>query len=364
MKVRFLSLAGLALHCAALAQPPSTYDQAVTARRAGENEQARGLLDQVVAAEPGNADAWLQFGLALLGLGRLDEAERAFQRTLAIAPDYPDARIGLARIAQRRGDRRGALEVLEPVSPTNAEAGALRADLQAIATDTPTQLDLELSYSDLEENRPDWKEGSIRLQHQISPATAVGAGLEVSSRFGVTDVYGELRLDNRLSEAASLYATLGGTPGADFRPEWQIGLGGSVRAIAGVNPTVLTFDVRQAHFASGDIQTVNPGMEQYLAGGRAWLTARWINVLDENGGHESGWLLRGHLQASERTRLFLGAADAPDTSEGVVTDTMSLFGGVTHELSDRQTLRLSVAHENREGSGDRLQLGIGLGTRF
>jgi YaiO family outer membrane protein len=129
----------------------------------------------------------------------------------------------------------------------------------------------------------------------------------------------------------------------------------------GPNPTTLTLDARQARYRAGDIQTVNPGIEQYVAGGRAWLTARWINIFDENGEHHSGWLGRGDFMANDRLRLFAGAADAPDVSEGVVVDTFSLFGGISYEVSERNTLRLSVAHEDRARGSDRLQLGAGLG---
>jgi hypothetical protein len=89
-----------------------------------------------------------------------------------------------------------------------------------------------------------------------------------------------------------------------------------------------------------------------------------VNIFDEQGRHRAGWLGRGDVMVGERTRLFAGAADAPDVSEGVVTPTFSLFGGIAHDLDSRTTLRLSAAHEDRAGGGDRLQLGIGLGLRF
>jgi YaiO family outer membrane protein len=368
LRFAVLALAALALPAAALAQAASLYDEAVTARRAGNNERARVLLEQVVAAEPRNSDAHVQLGFAMLALGRLADAERTFRQALAIAPDYQDARIGLARVAQRRGDRAAALAELEAIDPFNREAGALRAELQRgeerAGPQPRNSLDIDLAYSDLEGGRPDWKEGSIRLRHQATPATAIGAGLEVFRRFGLTDVYGELRLDQQLSDAATVYVSLGGTADADFRPEWQIGAGGSVRVAPGPNPTVLTLDARQAHFRSGDIQTLNPGVEHYFGGGRAWLAVRWINIFDEDGDHESGWLARGDLQMNRKVRLFLGAADAPDTSEGVVTETFSLFGGLVYDLDQRRTVRVSLAHEDREGGGDRLQLSLGMGVRF
>jgi YaiO family outer membrane protein len=374
MSRRLLALAALALVSATQpgseADPEALYRDGVAARHSGDNGRAVALLRQAVAAEPDNADAQLQLGLALLAEGRLDEAEAALRRTLAIASDYEDAHIGLARIAQRRGDRGAALAALEPVGPTNRDAADLRAQLQAApsaasGSDHRWQLDVDGSYSALEgPGQGDWQEASARLRYKASERTAVGAGVEVSRRFGETDTYAELRIDQRLSDGASAYVTAGATRHADFRPEWQVGAGGSVRVAGGDNPTSLTLDARQARYRAGDIQTVAPGVEQYVADGRAWLTARWINIFDENGRHQSGWLARGDVMAAENVRIFAGLADAPDVSEGVVTDTFSLFGGVSWDISDRTTLRFSIAQENRETGSDRLQAGFGLGIRF
>lgn len=372
MKRRLLALAALALvsaaqPAAAPADPAELYRDGVAARHAGDNERAARLLRQVVAAQPDNADAQLQLGLALLAQGDLAEAEAALRRTLAIAPDYEDARIGLARIEQRRGNRDAALAALEPVSPANRDAAGLRSQLAAPieAPEHRWQLNLDGSYSSLEGSaQPDWQEGSFQLRYQASERTAVGGSVEVSRRFGETDAFAELRIDQRLSDGASVYVTAGGTPNADFRPEWQVGAGGSVRVVPGDTPTILTIDARQARYRAGDIQTVSPGVEQYLAGGRAWLTARWINIFDETGARSSGFLVRGDVMASDDLRLFAGLADAPDVSEGVVTDTFSLFGGVSYAISDRTTLRFSIAHEDRDTGADRLQAGIGLGLRF
>jgi YaiO family outer membrane protein len=373
VKRRLLALAAFSLVSAtqpgAAPDPEQLYRDGVAARHAGESARAVSLLRQAVAAQPHNADAQLQLGLALLADGQLDEAETALRRTLEIAPDYEDARIALARIEQRRGNRAGALAVLEPVSPTNSDAAGLRTQLSAAgeeaqASDYRWQLDVDASHSELEGGQPDWREGSVRLRYQATEDTAIGGSVEVASRFDNTDTYAELRLDHRLSDGTSVYVTAGGTPNADFRPEWQIGAGGSVRLVDGKTPTSLTLDARQAHYRAGDIQTVSPGIEQYVLGGRAWLTGRWINIFDETGDHNSGWLARGDLMATERFRLFAGIADAPDVSEGVVTDTFSIFGGAAYELSDRATLRFSLAHEDRETGSDRLQAGIGLGLRF
>ncbi|PSJ42106.1 YaiO family outer membrane beta-barrel protein [Allosphingosinicella deserti] len=346
--------------------PEQAYEEGVAARTAGDIARAVELLSQVVEAQPANADAHLQLGLALSAAHRDEEAKAALSRTLEIAPDYVDARIALARLAQRRGDLDEARRQVGSISSSNQEVRDLISTLSAGEAALPYrwQLDIDGSYSALGSGRPDWKEATVQLGYNAGPATVIAGRLEGSRRFGFSDVYGELRLDQRLSSDAAIYVSLGGTPDADFRPEWQIGVGGSLRVRRGPAATAVTLDARQARYAAGDIQTVSPGVEQYIFGGRAWISGRWINIFDEAGNHQWGWLGRADVLATEAIRLFAGAADAPDVSEGVVTDTFSLFAGVSAAISQRTTIRLSIAHEDRATGTDRSQVGMGLGIRF
>lgn len=355
----------MALQAAPSAQPASDYDRGVAARFAGETEAAIDLLGRAVAADPRNADAQLQLGLALLGAGRLDEAERALRAALEIAPDYADVRLGLARVHQRRGNRGAALEELARVPAGNAEATQLRSAL-ARPTEAVSlyrwSLDLNGSYSDVGNAQPDWRDASIRIGYSADPTTRLSALVEASRRFSRDDVYGEIQLDRRLSDRANGWVLLGATPNADFRPEWQVAVGGGLRLTDGPTATVATMEARHARYPLGDIQSLNPGVEQYLPGGH-WLTARMINIF-EDGRHRSGWLARADVAATRRLRIFAGAADAPDISEGVVTESFALFGGAVLDVDDRTTLRLSINREDREQSADRLQVGAGLGFRF
>ena len=338
------------------------YDRAGEARISGEPARAVALLEPLVAADASNSDAQVQLGLARLALGQLDAAEAAFKAALAIAPDYSDAQIGLARIAQRRGDRTAALRALDGLEADNREATELRRQLADSKSEPRWQIDMDAAYSWLDGPQPDWREFAIQFRRS-GTVTTVGGRVEYAKRFGRDDIYGEAQIDYRLSDAARVYATLGGTPDADFRPEWQLGLGGSMRINGGPNATVLTLDGRQSRFNVGDVQSLTPGIEQYF-GGSLWLTGRWINLFDERGTHRSGFLVRGDIQASEALRLFAGYSDAPDTDEGVVVDVQSLFGGLSLDLGRRHLLRLAVAHDDRAAGADRTQLTVGFGLRF
>ncbi|HEY0629519.1 MAG TPA: YaiO family outer membrane beta-barrel protein [Sphingomicrobium sp.] len=317
----------------AIAQEPRPYEEAVAARHAGNPARAVELLEPLVRASPDNADAWVQLGYAQLALGRIDDAEHSFRRALVIAPAYKDASEGIALVERRRA-----------------------------ASPSKFRLDVDGAYTWVGRSQRDWRDAAAQLRFEARPGVALTGRIESARRFGQSDLYMEGRLD--LAEArASAYLLAGGTPNADFRPKNQIGAGGSFKLVQGNNPTIATIDARRARYPSGTVWTLNPGIEQYLGGGRAWITARWINVV-EDGHRAGGWLARGDLQAAPRFRLFAGVADAPDTSEGVVIDTFSIFGGAVIDVDERRAVRFSVTRDKPDGGAGRTQLAIGTGIRF
>lgn len=91
---------------AALAAPGSGVAQHNVAALLGDLrrfEQAREVAEQALAVGLQAPETHLVHGRALLGLGALDEAERAFRKALAQRPDYPDAHSDLAQLIWMRG---------------------------------------------------------------------------------------------------------------------------------------------------------------------------------------------------------------------------------------------------------------------
>lgn len=313
------------------------YENRVTTSLPDENAGAAGLAGQVIMEKP-------ERPAALASASGYDRAAEIAQ------PAEP---------LERSSDNLAASLAL----PEAGRGPPLRPKLDGISVPR-VQLDVELTHSRVEGRQPNWREGSIQLGYKATASTTVSGTVEVSERFSLTDAYGEVRLNQKLSPGMSFYVAAGGTPNADFRPEWQIQAGGSVRVNGGPRATILTLDVRQARYNVGHVQSVAPGIEHYVAGGRAWVSGRWINVFDERGQHRSGWLGRGDLMLNDRLRIFVGAADAPDSSEGVVIETFSVFAGAVLEVSQKRVIRFTVAREDRGAAGNRMQLGVGLGVRF
>lgn len=354
--------AGLLATGAAAQAPQSGYAKGVAARQAGDARTAAAELTAWLAAHPEDVDARLQYGLALLDLGRLPAARSAFEQVLAAAPDYRDARLGLARVEERSGRTAAARAVLARLGPDDAEAAAIRARLDG-PQPARSRIDLDAGLSAVEGGQKDWRALAIGFRTEVGSATAIGGQIELTRRFGLTDTYGQFEVEQKLSPGVSVSLLAGGTPNADYRPRWQVGAGARVRLQAGANPTIATFDIRKARFRSGDVTLVRPGVEQYLFGGRAWVTGQVI-LLSADGRTTSG--LSGRIDGEVRPglRLSLGAADAPDTSEGIVSRVRSLFAGVEAEVAPNRTLRLSVARHAQERGSDRTDLTLGAGVRF
>ena len=115
-----------------------------------------------------------------------------------------------------------------------------------------------------------------------------------------------------------------------------------------------------AHFKEGVVWTASPGIQQYAAGGRFWLTGKWINVFT-NGRHEGGVSGRADFQVTPSLRLFGGAARAPDLTEGRVIQTRSVFAGAVGTINRSLEIRISIANDAPSNGLSRRTISAGLG---
>lgn len=99
--------------------------------RAGRKEEARAELERALAARPGDARAWCDWGEVLrvrFGDGRA--AEAAFRRAVELAPGMAEAHLGLGRVLGAFGDHEGALAEIEAALGLAAPNVAWRADAE------------------------------------------------------------------------------------------------------------------------------------------------------------------------------------------------------------------------------------------
>ncbi len=339
--------------------PTALYEAAVADRRAGRHEAALLKLNTVLQFRPGDVDARLNRGFSLLALNRLDEAEADFEAVLVAAPDYVDARLGLARVAQRRGDvARARMETDRAAlaAPERADVAALGRALRPPPT---WRVNLDVSKSRLGADLPDWTEVRLGAVRALDERWTVGGSAEWTERFDNDDLFLEGRVDRRFAWGGA-YAALGGAMEAEYRPEVSLRAGTDVR----LSPVISgTLDASAARFASGDVTSLQPGLAADLAQGRMRVAARWINVWDETDQRRTGYALSAQWTATDRLRLRLDHADAPETSEGVTVDVRAVSLGAEIGLTDQVSLRLGALHEDR-GAYDREAITLGLGWRF
>jgi TolB-like protein/Flp pilus assembly protein TadD len=105
--------------------PEAVFLQAAVSRRAGQVEEAARLFEQAVAADPGSASKWHNLAESYRLLRRYPEADRAFERSLALNPRW--GREYSYRAAVRlceRGSLGGARALVQqaPVGPDLLEA--------------------------------------------------------------------------------------------------------------------------------------------------------------------------------------------------------------------------------------------------
>jgi YaiO family outer membrane protein len=351
--------------------------------------------------DPANDEVRLGLARVLGWSGKTSAAEREVSVVLERQPGNSEARLLKARFAYYQDRLAEAEETLEPVlqnEPENLEALELMGDVKLsageaqaaqdfyrrafdVAPDSPAisrkldqsrpmpwRFDTGYSYSSFSrEDRDDWHEGFVQLRYGIAPGTGVLGRIEVSHRFDEEDVVYAAGADHRLTDWLGGYLVFGVTPDADFLENWLVSGGASTRLwseLGHLGATVLNVDAKRSNYDTGNVDTISPGLQQYLYAGRIWLTGRWINTFNEDNDWTTGWLARLDWQAAEEFLLNIGAADAGETVAGETVDTRSYFAGIVVGLPSGRGLRLDYLYEDREDSYIRHAFALGFSQRF
>ncbi len=90
-------------------RPSGEVGNLISLLRVNSFREAAGAAEEILAGHPGAAETQGFCGLALLKIGRIDEAEEIFDGVLARDPGNPEAHLGLGRIARIRNDAATAM---------------------------------------------------------------------------------------------------------------------------------------------------------------------------------------------------------------------------------------------------------------
>jgi YaiO family outer membrane protein len=345
-------------------------------------DDAEPRIARILAQQPANTEAQALSARVTLARGEPAEAEAIFRQLRTRLPEDTDILLGLGdslRGTMQDDEARALYREAAAVDSASAEIEARIA--QAIRP--RWRLDLDGSVSSLTRNGSDWQEGSARLGYALSERTLITGGIEVTNRFKILNTLIDVRIDHRWSDSWTSYLRLGGSPDAVYRPIYFTEAGGTYRVSQGsgaFGATLLTLDSGYAKYTATEVETASPGVQQYFLDGRLWVSGKVIGTLATSRVAErgsdgfsfvrdrldkfGGYSVRVDGQPTERLTLFVGWADAPDTSDGRVIPTKAVYGGGIYALTDTLSLKLSAAHEDRVKSYDRTSVNAGLTTRF
>jgi len=327
------------------------YQAGVTARATQGYQTAISKFRQLLQREPDNSDALVLLGFSQLAAGLDAEAQVSFDRVLVLAPDYHDARLGLARIAFGRNDLEGAralLDIVLDAQPDNQEAVAL---LQKVSAPVNSwRLDAGMEVSMLSGGRPSWTDSFYNLSYRFGQGTSLSGRLRQVTRPSGSDLQLEARADHVFSKQFSAYGLAAATPDADFVA--QLSLGGGMRwqiteGAGLLGPLYLTLDARHDVFATSAVTAFNPGMAFNLFDGQAILNVRWLHSQSDIGTMADGYMLRLDATPVEGVGAMIGYSFAPEISGATTIETQTIFAGATFSVSDTLTLRVNYAHEFR-----------------
>jgi tetratricopeptide (TPR) repeat protein len=91
----------------------ATFAEGQTLYDAKKYAAAAPLFERVVAADPGNANAWYRLAASRRQSGHCDQAVIAYRRYLSLVATQPDPYYGLGLCLRDTGDRPGALQALQ-----------------------------------------------------------------------------------------------------------------------------------------------------------------------------------------------------------------------------------------------------------
>lgn len=396
----------------------------VSAANAQNPATQKSHLKTVLAQEPTNVDALLQYGMLLGQAGDYDAALQMLERGLTLKPDYLDLHIARARVlgyAGRiedgvaeirsvldkapnndeahvaygqllyyRGDAsesQAAFANALTINPTNLEAQAGLDKTTAALQDRPLtrrpydaasapsdrswRLNLGYGQSNFGRTaRKPWHESTVNLSHSFATASSAHVQIRDARRSGQIDREYQIGIRTQLAPAIDGYVNAGITPGANFLPQHHVEVGGSWRvrnadADAAWGATVINVDTRVRHYATTNSVDLKPGVTQYIFAGQAWLNATWLNGRDTASGKRlPGWSTRADWQLHDKVRIFAGHAQAPEVDNAQTVNVSSNFTGLNVQLMDNLDTTLALSQERRERSYTRNEVTISLGIGF
>lgn len=110
--------------------PAALNDLAYVLARQGQYEEALSLIQEALQSDGAKGVAESTYGMILLALNRLDEAETALHEAASVNPESVEVQFNLAQLYERKGQKDAALKLAESIASRSGEL--LRDDQDAL----------------------------------------------------------------------------------------------------------------------------------------------------------------------------------------------------------------------------------------
>lgn len=334
----------------------------------GEYDAAARGLEAMAREFPDNEEIQVMQGRVAGWQEQREAAAKHYQQVLARNPGQVDALTGMGDLARENGRKREALDyyrqaVAQDPSPE------IMGRITALENERDWRWDAGLTASSLSGSGDDWWSAWGQISYKLG-AGAFWGRIEQGERFGLQDTLLEGGWEGRVHDRAALAFLLGGSPDADWAPEWY----GETRLrwqTAEDWPAAL-LEIRHADYASGAVWTFRTGLEQEFAAG--WRgSLRWVHQEFEEGDATEGWIAVVERDLGSGWWFRIGNAGGAESlssqtigQPGGVRRSTTWFAGLRGPLgsSEYRGWRVDLEFEDVRKGADRRGIAIGLFQEF
>ena len=229
----------------------------------GDYRNAEFELNALNRDFPNNADVILAKGNLEYYQGNLNQARSHYTRVLELAPNYEDAKTGLANIKRAKASKK------------------------TWRIDGGTNF-----YSFNDDAIEAWDDQYLRAKYSTDTLKYSLSGQRYD-RFGQEDYQFIAGLADGVSGGLDWGLIAGVTPGASFRPDFTAGINLGYALDSQGNVTFYPkASYRYDLFDGGNIHNVQTGLDAYFENGLV-LTGDLIGTFQENGDSDIGWRISG-----------------------------------------------------------------------
>lgn len=353
-----------------LAISPDDYDLRVMRARViawqGDYENASQEFSKLAGENPKDDDVATMQGRIAGWRGRNHEAEMHYNAILTRNPNHVDALTGLGDLAR---DKR----LTEMASDFYRRALAIdpSPDIQQRLDQLQNEKLMRLEYgltasSFTGSTKSDWWSAWTQLSYRSDWGNIWGR-VEQGERFDKEDTQLEIGWENTLADGLLIRGLAGGSPDADWAPEYYLESG--IHWLPALDWPNLVLEIRHAEYVPRVVQTARTGIDYDF--GKGWgISARWIHQEFEGGTPTEGWILSIKKEYDSGYAWNIGTASGAESLDGQtllpgsVLRSQTWFGGLRGPISDNWGWRADVEYEDVKNGVNRQGVSIGIHHKF